>query len=146
MTEHDSQSALFSMIRSRENQYPELRMIFAVPNGGQRHPAVARKLHDEGVRAGVPDILVCIPAHGYNGLTIEMKYGKNRMTAEQQQYFAWFTAFGWLTLCYYDWQDAMKSIVWYLDLDPQDFGFTIEEIVRMQFQDRQAIKIIEGEK
>ena len=40
-------------------QHPELKgTLFAVPNGGQRNALVAAKLKDEGVTAGVADLLV----------------------------------------------------------------------------------------
>lgn len=46
---------------------------FHVPNGGHRHVAVAKKLKGEGVKAGVPDILILQPRGGYHGLAIEFK-------------------------------------------------------------------------
>jgi len=52
MTEHDEQKAVITWARM---QYKDL-LIFAIPNGGQRHPAIARKLKAEGVLAGIPDL------------------------------------------------------------------------------------------
>ena len=37
--------------------YPGVR-IFAIPNGGHRHPAVAAKLKATGVYSGVPDLFI----------------------------------------------------------------------------------------
>lgn len=37
--------------------YPEVR-IFAIPNGGHRHIAVAHKLRLSGVSKGVPDLMI----------------------------------------------------------------------------------------
>ena len=46
---------------------------FAVPSGELRHIAVASRLQKEGVKRGVPDILVLEPRAGYHGLLLEMK-------------------------------------------------------------------------
>ena len=60
-----------------------------MPNGGHRNKATAGKLKAEGVRAGVPDLMLLYPRHGYHGLVIELKVGHNVATREQNE---------WLTL------------------------------------------------
>ena len=55
MSEHDEQVLIFKWARLSEGRWPELALLFAIPNGGHRHKAVAAKLKAEGVRAGVPD-------------------------------------------------------------------------------------------
>ena len=42
--EHDEQVRLFNWARDNEEEYPELRNMFAIPNGGARHLFVAKKL------------------------------------------------------------------------------------------------------
>ena len=45
-----------------------------VPNEGQRHPAVGRRLRAAGMKAGVPDVLVFTPAPvGGKPVAIELK-------------------------------------------------------------------------
>jgi hypothetical protein len=56
--EHEEQVALFEWAAWNSSKYKELELMFAIPNGGQRHVVVARKLKDEGVKAGVPDIFL----------------------------------------------------------------------------------------
>ena len=56
---------------------------FAIPNGGLRNVIVAKKLKAEGVKAGVPDVLIAYPVSIYHGLFIEFKAGKNKPTKEQ---------------------------------------------------------------
>ena len=85
-SEHDEQVALFNILRMYEDKYPELKWVFAIPNGGHRHISVARKMKAEGVKAGVWDIYCPFPAFGYNGLWIEMKYGKNKLTTNQHAF------------------------------------------------------------
>lgn len=54
--------------------HPDLRgCLFAIPNGGARHKAVAAKLRAEGVRKGVSDLFLMVPRGTYAGLFIEMK-------------------------------------------------------------------------
>jgi rhodanese-related sulfurtransferase len=48
-------------------------LIYHVPNGGQRHKAVAAKLKEQGVKAGVPDLVLPMARGGYFGLYIEFK-------------------------------------------------------------------------
>lgn len=50
--------------------------LFAIPNGGSRHPAEAKRLQAEGVRAGVLDLFFYQARGGYHGLFIEMKRRK----------------------------------------------------------------------
>ncbi|MGH9837274.1 MAG: hypothetical protein ACREEM_00645 [Blastocatellia bacterium] len=47
-------------VRSVKAAYPVLKLLYAVPNGGDRNLYVARKLKAEGVMAGVADL--CLPA------------------------------------------------------------------------------------
>lgn len=56
-------------------QGPELigAYLFAIPNGGSRHKAEAKRLKAEGVRAGVPDLQLVVPRNGLHGLFVEMK-------------------------------------------------------------------------
>lgn len=67
-------------------KYPELKMIFAIPNGGSRHKLEAINLKRSGVKAGVPDLFLPRPNGKYHGLFIEMKYGKNKTTRNQDEW------------------------------------------------------------
>lgn len=55
-------------------QFPRLRgRLIAVPNGGGRSPVEGARLKQEGVVAGVADLLLLVPRHGYGALCVEMK-------------------------------------------------------------------------
>lgn len=70
-------------------QHASLRgTLFAVPNGGQRNALVAAKLKDEGVTAGVADLLLLIPNATHHGLCIEMKTEKGRQSDKQKEWQA----------------------------------------------------------
>ena len=111
-SEHDEQVALIRWADMSE--LPELQLLFAIPNGGQRHPAVARKLRDEGLRAGVPDLFLPVARGNYHGLFIEMKVGRNKPTANQT---GWIRALRWqgyrVEICY-GYEEARVMIENYL--------------------------------
>lgn len=73
-----------SCVRYFRYQFPD-KMIFAVPNGAQRNIITAKKLKDEGVLAGVPDLVIPAPSGDWHGLFIEMKNGKQGRVSEFQQ-------------------------------------------------------------
>lgn len=52
--EHREQVALFEWVEYQLTRYPELELLFAIPNDGDRHPVVGARLRAEGVRRGVP--------------------------------------------------------------------------------------------
>ena len=80
MSEHDEQSAIFEWAALMQGAYPELGLLFAIPNGGKRDKATAGKLKAEGVKAGVPDMCLPVSNGKYHGLFIELKVGENNPT------------------------------------------------------------------
>jgi len=82
-SEHKEQCALIQRCEIEAKTDPRYGQIFAIPNGGYRHPGVARKLKAEGVKPGVPDLFLPVPSRNYHGLFIEMKVKPNRPTGTQ---------------------------------------------------------------
>lgn len=121
--EHDEQVALFEWARMNEKRYPQLKFMFAIPNGGARHPATARKLKAEGVKAGVPDIFfphigeVNIKGQrGWSpGLFIEMKSGGNKLSPAQKLFEKHLQAEGYIFLTCHSWVEAKDALVKYLE-------------------------------
>ncbi|TDJ74754.1 VRR-NUC domain-containing protein [Pseudomonas putida] len=69
--EGQEQAALMKELQLR---YPQAyKLIYHVPNGGHRVKAVAGKLKAQGVKAGVPDLVLPMARGGYFGLYIEFK-------------------------------------------------------------------------
>jgi hypothetical protein len=83
MSEHEEQVEIFKWAKFKESAIPGLQLMFAVPNGGLRNKKVAANLKKEGVKAGVPDIMLPVPRGKFHGLFIELKFGKNKPTATQ---------------------------------------------------------------
>ena len=112
MTEHQHQKAL---IRWFDLAYPDFRgLLFATPNGGQRHPAVAAKLKAEGVRRGVPDLCLPVARHGFHGLFIELKTETGRLTREQAQWLERLDAEGFMAVWCRGWANAQQTLIDYL--------------------------------
>ena len=68
-------------------EYPHLKMLlFSTPNAAQRSFALAAKMKAEGMVSGVADLFLSVPRGEYHGLYLEAKYGKNDLTATQQEF------------------------------------------------------------
>ena len=119
MSEHDEQKTLFSWAAYANGRFPELKLMFAIPNGGHRHKAVASKMKAEGVKAGVPDIFLPAPRGGYHGLFIEMKYGRNKASQPQLRWIDALAAAGYLAIICYGFEDAQENIISYLEMETE---------------------------
>lgn len=117
--EHYEQKALFLWADLLIPKVPELALLFAIPNGGQRNIIIARKLKDEGVKAGVPDMCLPVARGNYHGLFIELK-SKDGVTSKNQDY--WLRRLseqGYQTVVCYGWTEAKETIEKYLALKPE---------------------------
>jgi hypothetical protein len=131
MTEHDEQVAFIQWCKLNEARYPGLDLIFAIPNGGKRHPVVAMKLKAEGVRPGVPDLCLPVARQGFHGLYIEMKDKRGHVSPEQDEKIIRLCAEGYRAVVCMGWIVASMIISQYysgdcsgtnwpsLDSDPQ---------------------------
>lgn len=115
MSEHDEQVKLFQWARMSEGRRPELALLFAIPNGGKRHVAVARKLKAEGVKAGVPDICLPVARFPWRALYIELKHGHNTATLEQKKWLLLLTQAGNRAEVAYEFEGAKALIEEYLE-------------------------------
>lgn len=116
-SEHDEQVALFSFAALHEWHEPRLAVLFAIPNGGARHPATGAKLKAEGVRPGVPDVMLAVPGgDGDHGLFIELKRTRGGTVSSEQR--AWHDRLrrqGYRVEVCRGWIEAVAAIADYLD-------------------------------
>jgi hypothetical protein len=82
LNEHQEQKILIRWFRL---QHPHL-IMFAIPNGGMRNKITAMKLKDEGVLSGVSDLFLMSSNESYNGLFVEMKSLKGKLSVEQNKF------------------------------------------------------------
>lgn len=74
-----------SCVRWFRMKYPHLSpRLFAVPNGGRRDGITGARLKEEGVLAGVADLVLLVPNAKYHALLIEMKTPKGRQSESQK--------------------------------------------------------------
>lgn len=110
------QAALFQWA----SYYPELDWMYAVPNGGSRHPYEAANLKRQGVKSGVSDVVLPLPKGKYHGAYIEMKVGRNKPSEHQKEFLRWVNGHGYCGAVCYGFDDARKFITSYMkgeDLD-----------------------------
>lgn len=116
MSEHQLQAALFKWANMHLATYPELRWLYAIPNGGHRYIGVARKLKAEGVKAGVPDIHLPVPRGKYCGFYGELKFKTNKPTKAQQEWLAGLAGVGHYCCVEKEWLAMWWKIECYLNL------------------------------
>jgi len=114
-TEAAEQSCLFEWADMAQTKYPCLRHMFAIPNGGSRHILEAVNLKKQGVKRGVPDIMLPVARQGYHGLFIEMKRQKGgRESPEQKEYKEYLIGEGYKAVTCISWFVARREIEEYL--------------------------------
>lgn len=114
-TEHTEQVSLIRWARLQTGQHPELGLLFAIPNGGARNLVTGRRLKDEGVRAGVPDLCLPVARKGLHGLYIELKrVDGGTLSAAQRQWIASLESQGYAVVVARGWQHAARALAAYL--------------------------------
>ncbi len=112
--EHDNQVALFSW--AAYDKRPELGLLYAVPNSAKRSPRQGAWMKAEGLKAGVPDIVLPVARGGYHALYIELKVKGRKPTPDQLGWQARLNEAGNLAIVCYGWTEAREVIERYLGL------------------------------
>lgn len=90
--------------------------IFAIPNGGFRNKKEAKNLKRQGVRAGVPDLMLPVSKRGCNGLFIELKVGRNKPTEKQLEWLDTLNANGYKAVVCVGFDKARETLDWYMEV------------------------------
>jgi len=106
VSEHKDQVDLFVWAGFNAGKYPELKMLFAIPNGGKRDAITGAMLKSEGVRRGVPDICLAVARGKYHGLFIELKRADLKPSAKAAMQD--FRKMG-LSVYQSEWLDALRA-------------------------------------
>lgn len=125
-SEHSEQVALFQWAYSSEHKYPELALLFAIPNGaklpwirnkkGHRFSSEAMRLKAEGLKSGVPDIMLPVARLNYCGLFIEMKIKGNKPTDNQMRWHLLLEGQRYRVVVCYGFEEAKNALLTYLYL------------------------------
>lgn len=115
-SEHQEQKWLFQWAEFQSARYPALKLMYAVPNGGKRDIITASVLRDEGVKSGVPDVMLPAPIGRYHGLYIEMKRQQGgRLSDSQKEWLHNLREQGYATVVCKGTDEAQSAIMDYLN-------------------------------
>lgn len=102
-------------IRWFKLQYPQYaHNLFAVPNGSKRDAVTAARLKEEGVLAGVSDLILLKSNRFYGALLIEMKTDKGRQSPAQKEWETRITADGYKYVVVRSLEEFIKVVTDYL--------------------------------
>lgn len=116
-SESAEQRNLFIWADLQKYAHPELQLMYHVPNEGKRTWKNGARLKSEGLRPGVPDIVLPVAKGRYHGLYIELKRRVKSASRVSDAQKWWITELGvqgyFAKVCYGD-EDARAVIVCYL--------------------------------
>lgn len=113
-TEHAHQVALFAWAALEAKNYPELRLMFAIPNARHCSVITGARFKAEGVRSGVPDLFLPAVRPPRSGLMIELKRPGGIVAKEQIWWQNALNEAGYLAVVCYGWEEAKQVILTYL--------------------------------
>lgn len=113
--EDTEQTYLFDWAAMQSGKYPELNLLFHIPNGGKRDAREAARFKRMGVKAGVPDLFLPVARGKYHGLFIELKAPKGKVTDYQQKWLQELAESGYAACVCFGFDEARRDIVKYLD-------------------------------
>ena len=116
-TESDEQQALFQWSKLIQTQYPELKLLHSIPNGGKRNLIEAVRMKREGVKAGVSDIFLPVARGEFHGLYIELKVKGGKTSPSQEWWIVQTTKQGYYSTVCYGWLEAKGIIEKYLGME-----------------------------
>ena len=113
-TEEEEQKTVISWCRLNEERWPELGLIYHVPNEGKRSKATAAAEKAMGLRAGVSDLCLPVRRVWHIGMYLEMKALDGKLTKEQKEFLAAVSEQGYFACACWGADAAMKMIENYL--------------------------------
>lgn len=113
--ESDEQISLFQWAKLAQGQYPELKLLHSIPNGGKRNAREAARLKQEGAKAGVSDIFLPVARKGFHGLYIELKIEGGKPSENQKWWLEQVTKQGYKAKVCWGWIEAKGVIERYLN-------------------------------
>ncbi len=115
-SEHDEQRDFFSWIAVLPAGHP-VKLAFAVPNGARTSISVAKRLKAEGLRAGVPDVVLPVARGDWHGLFIEFKRVGGHLSDVSAVQAEWGMALmeqGFLVFTCFGFEEARTTVLDYL--------------------------------
>lgn len=97
-------------------KWPELALLFHIPNERHCTPQQGKTLQRMGVRRGVPDLCLPVSRGRYHGLWIEMKTETGTTTGDQDWWGEQLLNQGYMWEVCHGWTSAVRVLEWYLSL------------------------------
>ena len=97
-------------------KWPELKLLFHIPNERNCTPQQGKNLQRMGVKRGVPDMFLPVPRGIYHGLYIEMKTERGTPTKEQKWWGEQLQEQGYMWCACKGWESAVSLLEEYLQL------------------------------
>ena len=110
------QRALIDWCEAMKGKYPELDLIYHVPNEGKRSKIAGAILKALGLKRGVPDLCLPVARGKWHSLYIEMKADGGKPTVEQNQWLCKLRAQGHRCIVAWSFEYARDFIEWYLNI------------------------------
>lgn len=101
-------------------EFPELKLMFHIPNERSCDPREGKRLKLMGVRSGVPDLFLPAARGKYHGLFIELKAGNGKPSDNQKWWFRELNSQGYFSAVCYGWLQAAELIQKYLSGEYND--------------------------
>lgn len=121
-TEAQHQMNVIRWSMAVRDTYPELCLLHHIPNGGSRDPIEAKRLKEQGVKPGVPDLCLPVARGQYHGLYIEMKTETGKTSPEQDWWVEEITRQGYFVEVCHGWESAVRTLEWYMNLTVEKRG------------------------
>lgn len=114
-SEEEEQILLFTWANYAMGTWPELALLFHIPNGGKRSAAEAGRFKAMGVKPGVPDLFLPVPRGGYSGLFIELKRAHGgSLSDHQRDWLDDLSVRGYKAVMCHGWEAARDALLEYL--------------------------------
>lgn len=116
MTEAQHQQYVFKWSQQPHirHKFPELKLLYHIPNERKCTPVQGKQLKLQGVRSGIPDLHLPVSKNGYNSLYIEMKSESGRVSDEQKWWLSELEKQGSKCVVCYGWEQAVATLEDYL--------------------------------
>lgn len=90
-------------------------MLYAVPNGGYRSARTAVALKREGMKSGVPDLVLPVARRHWHSLYLELKAGSGSLSENQKRWMEMLSEQGNLVAVAYSFEEAKGILIDYLE-------------------------------
>lgn len=114
--EHQEQAEVFSWAELNSTKWPELTLLYAIPNVGTKNPLRGKRMKEEGLKKGVPDWCLPVPRGKYHGLYVEQKALDGTLKQEQEDWLCWLWGQGYYTAVSFCAEESKQILEWYMNL------------------------------